>query len=181
MVTAGRLVRKKGIEYLIDAARLLAATHPGLHLLIAGEGDLWNELAAQAAAAAPARVTLLGNQSQDRIARLIAAADVVAVPSVRDDAGNVDGLPNFALEALASGTPVVASRAGGLPQTIDDGVTGLLVPERDPPALASAIGAIIDRPDWGRSLGRQARARVIRDFSWARVAERFESAYNSRT
>jgi glycosyltransferase involved in cell wall biosynthesis len=180
ILTAGRLVRKKGFEYLIEAARVLAATRPDVRVLIAGEGDLRNELAAQAASAAPARVTLLGNQSQDQIARLIAAADLVAVPSVRDAAGNVDGLPNFALEALASGTPVVASRVGGLPQTIDDGVTGLLVPERDPSALARAIETIIEHPDWARSLGRQARLTVIRDFGWARVAERFESAYNPR-
>jgi glycosyltransferase involved in cell wall biosynthesis len=180
IVTAGRLVRKKGFGYLIEAARVLAGTHPGVHVLIAGEGDLHDELAAHAASASPARVTLLGNQPQDRIARLVAAADLVAVPSVRDDAGNVDGLPNFALEALASGTPVVASRAGGLPQAIEDGVTGLLVPERDPAALARAMAACLERPDWARGLGRQARVRVIRDFGWPRVAERFESAYNSR-
>jgi len=137
--------------------------------------------AVKAASASPAQVTLLGNQPQDRIARLVAAADLVAVPSVRDDAGNVDGLPNFALEALASGTPVVASRAGGLPQAIEDGVTGLLVPERDPQALARAMAACLERPEWARGLGQHARLRVIRDFGWARVAERFESAYNSRT
>ncbi len=178
---AGRLVRKKGFEHLIAATRTLATTHPSVRLLIAGDGDLRDELTTQAASASPARVTLLGNRSQDEVARLITAADVVAVPSVRDEAGNVDGLPNFALEALASGTPVVASRVGGLPQTIDDGVTGLLVPERDPSALANAMAALIDRPDWARALGQRARARVIQDFGWARVAERFESAYNSRT
>jgi glycosyltransferase involved in cell wall biosynthesis len=124
-------------------------------------------------------VTLIGNRSQDEIARLAAAADVIAVSSVRDDAGNVDGLPNFALEALASGTPVVATRAGGLPQAITDGSNGLLVPERDPAALADRIGSVLDHPDRGRALGTQARARIIQDFGWDRVAERFESAYDS--
>jgi glycosyltransferase involved in cell wall biosynthesis len=179
--TAGRLVRKKGFEYLIDAARELAGRRAGLRLFIAGDGDLRDDLAARAAAAVPARVTLLGNQSQPEIARLAAAADIVAVPSIRDDAGNVDGLPNFALEALASGTPVVATTAGGLPQAIADQRNGLLVPERDPAALARAIDALLDRPEWARGLGREARARVIREFGWARVAEQFEGTYGSVT
>jgi glycosyltransferase involved in cell wall biosynthesis len=176
--TAGRLVRKKGFEYLIEAAGELARTHPGVRILIAGDGDLRDELAARAAARSG--VVLLGNRTQDEVARLAAAADVIAVPSVRDDAGNVDGLPNFALEALASGTPVVATRAGGLPQAIDDGETGLLVPERDAPALAGAIRSLLDQPDRARVMGRQARERVVREFGWARVAEGFEAAYDGR-
>src|SRR6185295_16568867 len=109
---------------------------------------------------------------------LCAAADVIAVPSIRDEAGNVDGLPNFALEALASATPVVASTAGGLPQVIADGVTGRLVPERDAAALAAAIGQVLAQPEAARRMGAAALASVARDFGWARVAERFEAAYN---
>jgi glycosyltransferase involved in cell wall biosynthesis len=176
VLAAGRLVKKKGFEYAIDAAQQLAASHPGLRLLIAGDGDLMADLAGRARDAGD-RVRMLGNQPQGTIARLAAAADVIAVPSIRDDAGNVDGLPNFALEALASGTPVVATTAGGLPQVIEDGTNGLLVPERDASALARAVSALLD--DRGRALriGQAARARVIRDFSWEHVAERFEAAY----
>jgi glycosyltransferase involved in cell wall biosynthesis len=175
--TAGRLVRKKGFEYLVDAAAELARSHPAARVLIAGDGDLRDELAARAAALP--NVVLLGNRSQDEIARLAAAADVIAVPSVRDDAGNVDGLPNFALEALASATPVVATRAGGLPQAIEDGANGLLVPERDVQALAAAIRALLDQPERAHAIGAHARARVIREFGWARVAESFEAAYDA--
>ena len=123
------------------------------------------------------RVTFLGNRSQDDVARFCAAADIIVVPSVRDDAGNVDGLPNFALEALASGTPVIASRAGGLPQAIEDGVTGRLVPERDSQAIAATIRDLLRRPDDAHHLGRAARAHVIARFGWAETAARFESAY----
>jgi glycosyltransferase involved in cell wall biosynthesis len=175
---AGRLVSKKGFEYLIDAIERLALEVPEVHLVIAGEGDLHAELAVRASRLGVNRVRLVGNQPQDEIARLAAAADAIAVPSVRDAAGNVDGLPNFALEALASGTPVVATDAGGLPQAVTNGVTGLVVPQHDAPALASAIGGLLAHPAEGRALGERARERVERDFGWARVAERFESAYD---
>lgn len=176
--SAGRLVRKKGFDVLIDAARGLRSEIPGLAVVIAGEGDLHSELSAQAATM-PDTVMLVGNKSQDEIAALAAAADVIAVPSVHDEAGNVDGLPNFALESLASGTPVVASRVGGLPQAIDDGRTGLLVSERDPGELASALRALLLAPSRAASLGIAARAAVEQNFGWNRVAERFEAAYGA--
>jgi glycosyltransferase involved in cell wall biosynthesis len=177
VVSAGRLVAKKGFEYLIDAAAALASSHPRLHVAIAGDGDLRDALRARAARHPLARVHLLGNQSQDEIGRLLAAADVVAVPSVHDDAGNVDGLPNFALEALASGAAVVATTAGGLPQAITDGVNGRLVAERNTAALAGALADVLSDRARAHEMGRAARARVIADFGWPRVAERFEETY----
>ncbi len=174
VVTAGRLVSKKGFEYLIDAARLLAPRHPGLRVAIGGAGDLDAALRARATGLP---VVFLGNGSQDDIARWVGAADVVAVPSIRDDAGNVDGLPNFALEALASGTPVVATVAGGLPQAITDRSNGRLVPERDAAALADAILDVWTRPDRGRSLGDAARLRVESAHSWRGTAKRMVEAY----
>ncbi len=175
--SAGRLVRKKGFEVLMDAVRRLTPALPRLRLVIAGDGDLRDELAAQARAAGDA-VRLIGNRTQDDVARLAAAADVIAVPSVHDEAGNVDGLPNFALEALASATPVVATRAGGLASVIEDHRTGRLVPERDAAALADALQSLLADPTAARALGAAGRERVIRDFGWARVGERMEGAYD---
>jgi glycosyltransferase involved in cell wall biosynthesis len=176
--TGGRLVSKKGFEYLIDALPALARTFPDIRLVIAGDGDLREALVARAGrVAGEDRVRFVGNQSQDDVARLAAAADVIAVPSIRDDAGNVDGLPNFALEALASSTPVVATTAGGLPQAITHDVNGLLVPERDSAALASSIGVLLSDAPRAQALGRAGRERVTREFGWARVAERLEAVY----
>jgi glycosyltransferase involved in cell wall biosynthesis len=174
--TAGRLVRKKGFDVLIRAAARLGAAVPDLEVAVAGEGDLRNELQILAATAG-GRVRLLGNRTQDEIAMLCAAADVIAVPSVHDEAGNVDGLPNFALEALASGVPVVATRVGGLPQAVRHAETGLLVAERNEEALADALLLLIRDRGVGATLGRAARLSIQRDFSWNRVAERFEHAY----
>lgn len=174
--SAGRLVRKKGFEYLIDAVAGLAAEGADVRLIIAGDGDLRDELRRRAAPAGRA-IVLVGNRRQDEIARLSAAADAIAVPSVRDDAGNVDGLPNFALEALASATPVVATTAGGLGQLIRPGRTGLLVPERDPAALRDALRHLLDQPEIARAIGAAAREDVASRFGWPHVAERLEAAY----
>jgi colanic acid/amylovoran biosynthesis glycosyltransferase len=145
-------------------------------LAIAGTGDLEAELGTLAARL-PGTVRLLGNRSQDDIARLAAAADVVAVPSVHDEAGNVDGLPNFALEATATATPVVATRVGGLPDLIDNEVTGLLVGERDANALETAIRFLLQNPARARQLGEAGRAKVVQEFGWDRYAERLEGIY----
>jgi glycosyltransferase involved in cell wall biosynthesis len=176
IVTAGRLVRKKGFEYLIDAMPMLE--RHDARLAIAGEGDLGAELRARARASGVAdRVHFIGNVPQDAVGRWFAAADLVAIPSVRDDSGNVDGLPNTVLEALASGTPIVATRAGGIASAVEDGRTGALVPERDPEALARAIDALLRDPSRASAIGAAGRDAAGR-FGWDAAAERFESAYD---
>ena len=176
LFAAGRLVRKKGFEYLIDA---LSGLDRRVELVLAGAGDLDAELRARAAAAGVAdRVRFLGDVTQDTVASWFAAADVAVVPSVRDASGNVDGLPNTVLEALASGTPVVATPAGGIASAIDDGRTGLLVAERDPAALATAIAALLGDPARRKAIGAAARAEVESRFGWAAAAARFEAAYD---
>jgi glycosyltransferase involved in cell wall biosynthesis len=97
---------------------------------------------------------------------------------VRDDAGNVDGLPNVVMEALASGTPLVATTAGGISAVAHDDVNAALVAERDVAGLAHAIDRLLGAPDTRRRLGARAREDVLREHSWARVAEAFERAYS---
>lgn len=175
--SAGRLVRKKGFEYLIDAWPRLRTAAPAV-LAIAGDGDLRGELLERARATGVSdRVRFLGNLSQDDVGAHMAAADMVVIPSVRDDSGNVDGLPNVVLEALASGTAVVATPAGGIRSAVDDGNTGLIVPERDPDAIAAAVTGLAADPALRRRLGEAARRMVAERFGWERVAERFEAAY----
>ncbi len=174
VLAAGRLVRKKGFEYLIDALARL----PGVVLALAGEGTLEAELRERARRAGVAdRVRCLGNVPQERVGELFAAADVVCVPSVRDDRGNVDGLPNVLMEALAAGSPVVTTAAGGILSVVTDDVTGLIVPERDSEAIAAALARIIAQPALGRRLGSAARTLVEQRFGWSRAAEAFEAAY----
>ena len=174
-----RLVRKKGFEYLIDAVARLAPRHPALRLVLAGSGDLDGELRARAAAGQLAgRVIRLGAIPHAEVAGWLAAADVSAAPSVVDDAGNVDGLPNTILEALATATPVVATHAGGIASVAVDRETALVVPERDAERLAAAIDELLNDAGLRAAIGGAARARMQRDHTWERVAERFETAYD---
>lgn len=173
-IAAGRLVRKKGFEFLIDAL----AGVPGVALAIAGEGTLADELQGRARTAGVAdRVRFLGNQPQDRVGEYFAAADMICVPSVRDSSGNVDGLPNVVLEALASATPLITTTAGGIGAVVEHGRTAIVVPERDSTAIADAMRRLIGNPVLARQVGAAGRATVREQFGWERVAERFEAAY----
>ena len=173
-VAAGRLVHKKGFEYLIDSVPFV----PGLVLAIAGEGTLDRALRSQAEAKGVAeRVRFLGNQPQDKVGEYFAAADVICAPSIRDDSGNVDGLPNVVLEAMASGTPLVTTAAGGIGSVVEHERTGLVVPERDAGAIAAAISRLLGNRVIAREIGEAARTEVQRRFGWNRAAERFEAAY----
>ena len=174
---AGRLVRKKGFEYLVDAVAGLPSADRSV-LAIGGAGDLADELAERARTAAPGRVRLLGNLTQDAVASHFAAADAIVVPSVRDEAGNVDGLPNVVLEALASGTPLVTTVAGGIGSVVTHDRTALVVPERDAAAIRDALTALAGDPPRRARLGAEARALAEVGFGWSRTAERLEAAYD---
>jgi len=99
------------------------------------------------------------------------------VPSVRDDSGNVDGLPNVVMEALASGTALVTTAAGGIGAVAHDNWNAALVSERDVEGLALRIAELLGSPDTRARLGGQARKDVIANHGWARAAEAFERAY----
>jgi glycosyltransferase involved in cell wall biosynthesis len=172
VVAVGRLVEKKGFAHLVDAARCVE----DVHVVVAGDGDLRPALE-QRARGVGDRVRFVGALDRDTVARAVAAADVVAVPSVVDAAGNVDGLPNTVLEALASGRALVASRVAGIPEVVEDDVNGLLVPAGDVAALAAALARLARDPAARERLGREARARAVARLGWDAVARSFEECY----
>ena len=179
ILTAGRLVRKKGFEFLIDAMAKLAPEWPELRLMIVGGGDLDTELRQRARDAGLGhRVTFTGNVLQDAIPSYLNAADLAIVPSVKDAAGNVDGLPNFLLEALVSGTAVVTTDVGGISSVAKDGYTAAVVPPANPGRLADAIDTLLRHPERRRTLATAARTELEKSRSWATVAERFELIYD---
>jgi colanic acid/amylovoran biosynthesis glycosyltransferase len=107
----------------------------------------------------------------------MAAADVVAIPSVTGPAGNVDGLPTTLLEALSSGRAVVATAVGGIPEVLSDRRNGLLIPEKDIDALAGALTELRDLPQARRQLGEEARRLALKELDWDSTVAAFERAY----
>jgi glycosyltransferase involved in cell wall biosynthesis len=177
----GRLVHWKGFEFLIDAIGRLQGQAPDVRLVIGGDGDLASELERRAERLdLGQRVSFVGMLMRDEVAAYLAAADIVAVPSVHFR-GYVDGLPNVALEAMAAGKPLVATRVGGLPQVVRDGENGLLVEERDDEALAEAILALARDPELRERMGRSGKALIRDSLNWDEVGRRFVAVYDQVT
>lgn len=178
IVSVSRLVYKKGLTFLLDAMPQIRARRPDALLVVGGYGDLRDELERRARELGIMdSVYFPGQLARDRAARYIGSADVFVVPSIRDDGGNVDGLPNALLEGMGAARPIVASRVAGIPEVIDDGEHGLLVPERDADALAAAIVRLLDDRALAERMGAAARRRVLEELTWDATAARFEAAY----
>ncbi len=178
IISVSRLVYKKGLTYLLDALPAILQANPDAAVVIAGYGDLRDQLEQQARALGiAANVHFPGQLERERAARYIAAADVYVVPSVRDQSGNVDGLPNALLEGMGSGRPIVASRVAGIPEVIEHERHGLLVHERDSVGLAAAINRLLGNRAFAQQLGEAARQRIIHELTWDATAARFEQVY----
>ncbi len=178
VVAVGRLVYKKGFRYLLQAAPQILAAHPTARIVIGGGGDIEAELRAQAMALGLGdRLIFTGGLSHPEVLALIAAAELFVMPSIRDPKGNVDGLPIVVLEAMACGRPVVASDVSGMPLAIEDGVSGLLVAEREPEALARAVNQVLADSELAQRIGEAARQRVADELNWDAVAETHHRLY----
>src|SRR3990172_5188355 len=174
----GRLVPKKGVEVLLRALPPVLANHPQAKVVIAGDGPCMAELVALAKELKiDDRVTFPGRVSWERAPAFHAAADIFVQPSVRDLQGNQDGLPTVLLEAMSSGTAVVASRLGGIPLVIDDNANGLLVPPGNVVALSEALDRLVTDESERHRLGMGARASVERSFNWRSVALKLEAMF----
>lgn len=165
IVAVGRLVAKKGLDDLVLACALLRAR--GVHFECAIVGGGAEELPVRRLIAThglDAQVTLTGPLPQHRVIEEVRRSAVFAAPSVVAGDGDRDGLPTVLLEAMALGTPVVSTRIVGIPEVVRHDDTGLLVPERDPAALADALQSLLGSPALQQRLSRQARALIEREF-----------------
>jgi glycosyltransferase involved in cell wall biosynthesis len=151
---------KKGHRYLIDACAYLKAQGLNFRCLFVGEGETRAELEDQIQRLnLTDQITLLGLQPRHRVLELLAQADVKALPSISE------GIPVSLMEALAMGLPAVATAISGVPELIEDGQTGLLVPARDGQALATAISKLYGAPELGQQLGARGKVKVMEEFN----------------
>ncbi|MFC0534075.1 glycosyltransferase [Phytohabitans kaempferiae] len=155
VVFAGRLVPEKGVDTLVAAAGL-----GGFRLDVAGEGSARAELERLAATAAPGLVTFHGRLAKDDLHDLMRRARVAAAPSRWHE-----NQPMAVLEAFACGLPVVTTGLGGLPELVEPGLDGAIVPADDPPALAAALAELLADPKRAVTMGKAGRAKVERDFA----------------
>jgi colanic acid/amylovoran biosynthesis glycosyltransferase len=161
----GRFVETKGFQYLIQALGLLRDQGLDARLTLAGDGPWKGKLAAQAARLGLAqRLEFPGFISHDMVSQLLAASDILAMPSIRKPNGDSDGLPTVINEALYHRLPVVATDVASIGDVIKDGQTGLLVPERDAAALARAIRHMAENRDQALTMAAAGRDLALKMF-----------------
>ncbi|MCG6962561.1 MAG: glycosyltransferase family 4 protein [Acidobacteria bacterium] len=169
----GRFSRHKGVGHLVRAMPEIARTHPQARLALIGFGpEEANIRRAVAEAGLEDRVRLVGPIPHSEVPVWLASADLVVLPSEK-----VEGLGVALLEALASGTPVVGSRVGGIPDVIRDGVTGLLCAPADPQDLAAKCTRLLGDEELRRRTTEEGRKLVTQAFSWERIASRFDDIF----
>ena len=168
------LAPRKGHIYLFQAMRLTLYSYPELKLLIVGEGPLRRKLEVFV------QQSHLGNSvefmgSRRDIPQLLKAMDIFVSPAIKEAFGiNL-------IEAMYSEVPCIATNVGGIPEVVRDGVTGILVPQADPQALARAIKELLDKPELAKKYGEAGRRRVLENFTADKYIEKLENLYDGLT
>jgi len=173
----GRLVELKGLAYLIEAVGRLGGRVPA-RIVAIGIGPQRDRLEALA------RDRKVGVDFRNKVPdaelhQAFLTSDVLVLPSIIDARGDTEGLGVVLLDAMSYGIPAIASRVGGIPDIIEDGVSGLLVPPADPQALANAIERVAGDPALAKRLADAGRARLRTHFSWDVITKKWDAVYRT--
>ena len=169
----GRVAQKKGLEDLVDCAPAVLARFPRTRFVVAGaDMGLGGYLAAEVGKRGLRdRFLVTGLLDEELLVSAYNSCDMLVLPSEYEAFGLV------LAEAMACGRPCIATRVGGVPEVVDEGRTGMLVPPRDPAALAEAMIEILSDPEKGRRMGEAGRAKALREFTVERMADRMLEIY----
>lgn len=170
VVSAGRLSREKGHRFLIEAVARMGSRGKGAHYVFCGDGPCREDLLVQATALGIANKCHFPGFRYD-IDEIFQTMDLFVLPSL------TEGLPNVILESFAHAKPVVAAAVGGVPELVEDGFNGLLVPSACPDSLAKAIETCLSTPEWAHCLGKAGWRKVKRDFTFESQSKKLEQAY----
>ncbi|ASQ89853.1 glycosyl transferase [Prosthecochloris sp. GSB1] len=171
--SAGRLAEQKGFNYLVEAAEILREKRNDLIFVVSGEGKLETELKAQVREAGLENRFIFEGFAPD-IYPMLAGCDLFVLASL------FEGMPNVVMEAMAAGKPVVATDVNGARELMDEGRTGIIVPPRDPKAMAEAIESIIDNPEKKASFGKEGKKRVAAEFTMNAMLDRLERHFEEK-
>ncbi len=163
----------KGHYDLIEAARNICPVFPGVRFVLAGDGVERPKIEEAVRSAGMEKNFIFLGQRAD-VPELLASADIFVLPS------RAEGLPNAALEAMAAGLPVVATRVGGIPEIIENGVSGLLVPPQDSASLARALLRVLGDPEFAARLAAASLERACSEFSFERAVAQLEEIYAAK-
>jgi glycosyltransferase involved in cell wall biosynthesis len=178
IVQACRLVPKKGLPTALRAFALFAQKFPNARFIIAGEGPLLKGLQELVCELRVDKaVHFAGFLNQIDLRKLFERSHLFLHPSEVAIDSNQEGVPNSMLEAMASGLPVVATMHGGIPEAVTDGLSGLLVPERDHQRLGNSLIALVEDPARLLEMGKAASRTVAAEFAQVHQTEVLESAY----
>lgn len=179
ILAVARLVEMKGLDTLVRACARLRDQGVDFECEIIGDGPLRGQLDAliRELRLEP-RVRLAGARAQDAVRESLLEAAVFVLPAVVDRDGGRDGIPVSLMEAMAVGTPVVSTTVSGIPELIEDGVTGLLAPPGDVAALAEALVRLLSSPGLQESLARAARQRIEREFDVEKEAAKLHRLFH---
>lgn len=178
IVTTGRLVEKKGIEYVICALAQLVKQYPNLEYNIIGDGPLQLQLEQLIQSLNLTHIVhLLGWKDEQEIIEQLDQSHIFIAPSITAEDGNQDAPINVLKEAMAMGLPVVSTYHGGIPELVQEGVSGLLVSERDVNALAEKMEYLINHPERWTEMGQAGRAYVETHFDLDQLNDRLVEIY----
>ncbi len=178
LLTVARLVEKKGIEYAIKAVAKVAQRHPQITYSVVGDGPLRAELASLIESlSVDGKIKLLGWRRQEEIVEFMKGADILLAPSVTSADGDQEGIPVALMEAMAQGLPVLSTWHSGIPELVQDGQSGFLVPERDAEALADRLEYLVEHPKLWAEMGKAGRDYVEKHYNINTLNDRLIQLY----
>ncbi len=180
VITVGRLVEKKGIVYAIEAVSQVLKSGRRMNYTIVGEGLLRDELERVIKnLGLEGVVRLIGGKSHEEVVCILRESHVFLAPSVTAQNGDQEGIPNVLKEAMAMGLPVISTWHSGIPELVEDEVSGFLVEERNVVALADRLQYLIDHPESWSQMGKAGRLRVEQDFNDKTLNDQLETLYST--
>jgi colanic acid/amylovoran biosynthesis glycosyltransferase len=178
LLTIARLVEKKGVEYGIRAVAHLVQKHPSVEYEIVGDGPLKGDLERLIEEMQVRHaIKLIGSKHREEIVELLGTADILLAPSVTSTHGDEEGIPGVLREGLARGLPVVSTQHSGIPELVQNGVSGFLVPERDVDSLAEKLEYLIQHQNVWAEMGQAGRKYVEEQYDINALNDRLVRLY----